>query len=87
VSAIESTHTAQSSELTTTSSERAQSPVDIEGFDNVACFCLEKVLLFSVNNLSSYNLRQLFGGYCVAVLIGHSTDISHPSVCLSCMDS
>jgi len=39
-----SSHTAQSSELTASASDRALSPLDVESFDNVAFFSLEKVI-------------------------------------------
>jgi len=58
VSASQSNHTAQSSELTTTFSDRTASPLDVESFDNVAFFCLEKVnRLFDI---CSYFARYIF---------------------------
>ena len=44
----------QTSELSSTLSDGNVSPVDLESFDNVAFFCLEKVSITNFTNLTCF---------------------------------
>jgi len=64
---VSANHTAQSSELTASSTDHTQSPLDLESFDDVAFFSLEKVVLSTI----ALSLRHLFGScyYCLLFII------------------